>query len=547
MNSNKEKLTNIMKNKGILQIIFLIIIIFTLINSVSATDYNDTFINAKNSISKSTSHNIDSSSTNDEIQNIFDKSNDGDTIKFNNKSYNNISIIVNKKLNIISNTNSIIHTSNSLSPKAKEMEIENSFGFYFTHLASGSIIKGLTITGNSDYEIMVEGGTDISILNNVILGGKKAGIELHNSNNNNIKYNTVKNAYDGLILENAKNNNILNNIIINNKVSGLRLEGYTSYNIIMYNNISSNVINIYANSQTNKDKIAKNTLMYAKKSSDTYTTIDNTGTGICFGDNYISARKQKMIFEHNSIGFNEQWDAKSTMNHPTVNIGSNWYFDNDGNYGLGHICPMVFGRALTVDEFKHLFIGLSKSGNGLIGQLYEGSQAVGAGAFRIDNININGKDYGPIEVGTNGQFNIDLSNIPAGTKITITINGHSFNVTLDKKLDSNSENINNKNSSKRKNNLELNNKTKFEGIDPTGTNKGSGIGSGNFTSSGTELGKMSGEKSGKKSEGHSYELSEKNVSNSAAKNNQFITVIGVLFLILLVVLGYKRKNDDEKF
>ena len=55
---------------------------------------------------------------------------------------------------------------------------------------------------------MVEGGTDITIINNVVSGEKVAGIKLHNSNNNNIKENTIKNAYDGLILENAENNNI---------------------------------------------------------------------------------------------------------------------------------------------------------------------------------------------------------------------------------------------------------------------------------------------------------------------------------------------------
>lgn len=565
MKYNKEKLTNKLKNKGMIRFIFLIIIIFTLINSVSAINFNDTTLDATNKSSKSLVHNVYSSSTNDDIQSIFDNSNIGDTIQFNDKSYNDISIVVNKRVNIISTKNSIIHTSNSISPKAKEMGIKNSFGFYFTNLASGSVIKGLTITGNADYGIMVEGGTDISILNNVVSGGEKAGINLHNANNNNIKDNTIKNAYDGVILENAQNNNILNNKIINNKVSGLRLEGYTAYNTIMYNNISGNVINIYANSHTNKDKITKNTLMYAKKSSNTYTTIDNTGAGICFGDNYYSVRKQRMIFEYNSIGFNQQWDAKSTMNHPAVDIGSNWYFDNNGNYGLGHICPMVFGGSLSADNFKHLTIGFSKSGKGIIGQLYEGSNAVGAGAFRIDNINIGGKDYGPVDVGSDGRFNIDLSKVPPGTKITVTINGHSFTVTLGK--NENSQKNENKTSktksettsesktdeTKDKSNTSVNNKTSTSsnshGIDPNGESKGTGTGSGNYTTSGTNNGDIAGEKTGNQmgessSDSQAYEITEK-ILDAAAKNNQFIAILGVVFLILLVVLGYKRKNNDD--
>jgi hypothetical protein len=85
-------------------------------------------------------------------------------------------------------------------------------------------------------------------------------------------------------------------------------------------------MNIYANSLTNGDIISQNTLMYAKKSSDTYTTLDNTGAAIIFAENYSSSPYGKMLFERNSIGFNEQWDAKSTMDHPAVDIGANWYF-----------------------------------------------------------------------------------------------------------------------------------------------------------------------------------------------------------------------------
>lgn len=576
MNFNEEKLTNYLKNKPIIHVIFLIILIFTLINSVSAINYNDTYHNAINIQSKGYEHNIHSDLTNDNIQNIFDNSKDGDTIYFNDKYYNDISIVVNKKLNIISTKNSVIHTSNSVSTKAKEMGIENSFGFYFTNLASGSLIKGLAITGNSDYGIMVEGGTNITILNNVVSGGKVAGIKIHNSDNNNIKDNTIKNAYDGLILENTKNNNVLNNQIVNNEVSGLRLEGNTSYNTIMYNNISGNVINIYANSKTNKDAITKNTLMYARKSSNIYTTDDNAGAAICFAENYKTERRQQMIFEYNSIGSNAQWDAKSTMDHPAVDIGSNWYFDNDGNYGLGHICPMVFGGALSGDDFKHLTMGFSKTGDGIVGQLFEGNNAVGAGSFTIDNINIDGKDYGSVKVGVDGRFNIDLHDVPVGTKVTVTINGYKFNVTLGESQypppseDTNKTTDNNKKKSELKTNKAQTTtttsktttqekskiasnetqKTSSGGIDHKGTSKGNGIGLGNYSTSGTNLGEISGEKTGASSPEstssnvHAYELSQKEVG-SAAKNSQFLAIIGVLFIVTLIILGYKRKNNGD--
>ena len=162
----------------------------------------------------------------------------------------------------------------------------------------------------------------------------------------------------------------------------------------MGNNISSNVVNVYANSLSNNDKMTKNILMFAKRVFGTYIADENAGAAIVFGDDYKSVEWGNLDFSYNSIGMNEVWDAKSTMSHPPVNIGANWYFDNDGNYAIGHICPMVFGRAITADEFKTLSMGFSSDGKGIFGQLYNGKTAAGAGSFKIDNVVVNGKDYG---------------------------------------------------------------------------------------------------------------------------------------------------------
>ena len=197
MNFKKDRDYNL-KNHQLVFGIFLIILIFVLVSSVSASkqldmdnsDYNtiiedngiltfddqiqkenrigadDSVEYEDNVISTNSVYNISADATNDEIQSIFDNSKSGDTIQFNDKEYNDISIVVNKKLNIVSTRNSIIHTYDSISAKASEMGISNSFGFYFTKLSAGSVIKGLRFTGNSDYEIMVEGGDEISIINN---------------------------------------------------------------------------------------------------------------------------------------------------------------------------------------------------------------------------------------------------------------------------------------------------------------------------------------------------------------------------------------------
>ena len=648
MNYIKRK-TNNLKNNHILFSIFLIILIFSLISSVSASNSLDIDYSSSNAIiypnnvltsdnldktdgilesdeagksestvlSTNSVYKISSKATNDEIQSIFDKSNSGDTIQFDEKQYNNVSIVVNKRLNILSTRNSLIHTSDSINPKASEMGISNSFGFYFSSLASGSVIKGLTLIGNADYEILVDGGENITINANTISSGKKAGILLNNSKSNavtgniisgaydgmvlnhtnrtKISYNKIysnkdiglvlenvllnnisnnsiyKNGVDGLLLKNAKSNRIIKNNITHNAISGLHLEGYTTRNIVNYNNISSNVVNIYANSLTNGDQMVQNTLMFAKKDheNETYVALENTGAAIVFADDYKAANQGNLLFSHNSIGMNDIWDAKSTMAHPPVNIGANWYFDNDGNYAIGHICPMVFGKAITVDELKTLSMGFSSDGKGIFGQLYDGNSPSGAGSFTIDNVKVDGKDYGSAEVGDDGRFDLDLSNLPKGSVVTINVSGHVFNITIDdevisKKTDnSESDKVkeNNENALKpKKDSLKEGSSTSTKGNGTGsgfGSSNGSGSGEGNFTGSGISVGTLSGQSNqgtgdsgenggGSGSEGVSaYELLKEKDTPATAKNSQLIAVFGVALVILIIALGYRSKNKDD--
>ena len=636
MNLNNHKLNNL-KNKQLLFGIFLIILIISFIGSVSASNSFDTDDSNSNAISDSNNilqsdivlkssnaldsdesglsekillssnsvHQISSDATNDEIQSIFDNAKSGDTIQFNDRKYEKVSIVVNKKLNIVSNGKTLIYTSDSISTKAGKMGLSNSFGFYFTKLASGSVIKDLSLSGNSDYEIMVDGASRISIINNTIYGGKIAGIYLRDSKSNTIKDNLISKANDGIVLDNAnrtnivsnrvqlnrntgivldnaysnnitksivykndldgillKNsgyNSILRNKVILNGVSGLRMEGVTNKNVIMYNNISRNVVNVYANSYSINDKMSKNTLMFARKVFGTYLEDENAGAAIFFGDNYRSAPWKNLDFSYNSIGMNEVWDAKSSMAHPPVNIGANWYFDNDGNYAIGHICPMVFGRAITVDELKTLSMGFSSDGKGIFGQLYDGNKAAGAGSFTIDNVAVNGKDYGSFEVGEDGRFDLDLSSLSPGSVVTININGHTFDITIDKEVQK-------KSNSESKNKEETNTNSSKDGTNPkatgngtgsgSGLSDGSGSGDGNFTGSGVSVGTLSGQSNqgtgdsgqnggGSASEGNAYEILKEEKTPATAKNSQLLAVFGVALVILIIALGYRSKNKDD--
>ena len=91
MNYNKLKSINNLKNKPIFVVIFLIILVFALINSVSAMEDDDIIVSETNLLTGNSVHNIASDTTNDDIQSIIDNANSGDTIQFNDKSYDNIS------------------------------------------------------------------------------------------------------------------------------------------------------------------------------------------------------------------------------------------------------------------------------------------------------------------------------------------------------------------------------------------------------------------------------------------------------------------------
>ena len=205
---------------------------------------------------------VTSDLSNEDIQKVFDSANDGDTIEFKSKEYKNISLVVDKKLNIISKVNSNIHVSFDI----KNLRINKTFGFYFTPNSKGSLLSGITIVANSaDYGIVLNSSDNTIIKNNIITGGANS-ILIRNSHNVGLTYNDISKAIkNGVQLQNVKNSLFYNNKISYNGRSGIETSNIDnnniSYNIIhhnrfngisMYNESSSNSIkhnNVYENTQ----------------------------------------------------------------------------------------------------------------------------------------------------------------------------------------------------------------------------------------------------------------------------------------------------------
>ena len=119
-------------------ILFICLVALFAVSSVSAAE-NDT------DILMNSNYQISSDTSNDDIQVILDNAQDGDTFEFTDKEYKNISLVVDRKVNIISKEKSVIYTSNQISDKAKSLNMDNSFGFYFTSNSCGSILSGIKL------------------------------------------------------------------------------------------------------------------------------------------------------------------------------------------------------------------------------------------------------------------------------------------------------------------------------------------------------------------------------------------------------------------
>ena len=128
-------------NKKVSTVLFILIIGLFLISTVNAADTSP----IDDGVSTSNEHEITSDLSNDDIQSMFDNANDGDTFKFTSKEYNDVSLVVDKNLSIISEKNSIVNAANTVSDKAKSLGISKTFGFYFTSNSAGSILSGITI------------------------------------------------------------------------------------------------------------------------------------------------------------------------------------------------------------------------------------------------------------------------------------------------------------------------------------------------------------------------------------------------------------------
>lgn len=410
-------------DKKVIMLLFICLISLLLVSTANATDvYN---INLS---SQSNAFQISNELSNDDIQILFDNANDGDAFEFTSKDYKNISLVVDKKLNIVSNTNSKIHVSDSVSGKAQALGIDKTFGFYFTHNSGGSVLSGITIvTDSRDYGVIVDSSDNTTIKNDVITGGNKAGVLVKNSDHVDVSFNSIsKSKGDGLQLKdvgfstirnntisyngrsgietsNINNNSIVYNDVHHNVLNGITLQNKSYGNIIKHNTAYENLNGIFINSTSSYDIINANSFTSNRKNPSIKETggVYETGNGLLFGSGFKTSKENtpgRLEVKYNVLAHNEMYQAKNNPDLPVFKLGDNWFDSTDDSNTF--VCPMLLAGIMKMGTIS------VKNGIGL--QMYDtkGEAVKEFGTFDT-KVNVNGNQYTAKFV--NGKATIDAN------------------------------------------------------------------------------------------------------------------------------------------
>ncbi|MBR0057719.1 MAG: right-handed parallel beta-helix repeat-containing protein [Methanobrevibacter sp.] len=393
---------NIKKVNNVLNIFIIFLFALCLVSSVSANEYN-----SNNDFANGTTYSITSDLSNGEIQTMFNGASNGDTFEFTSKSYDNISLFVDKQLKIISNKNSIINVATSLTDKAKDMGLSNTFGFYFTQNSSGSILSGLNIiAANADYAVILDKSSNTIVenneisqaLNNVLVkNADNVQISenyIHNATNNSLQIKDINNIsiFNNTIAFNGRSgietSNMFDSLISWNEVyfnafNGISMYNKSSNNNVMYNHVYENTNGIFLNAESYGDKFLYNTLEYNRMDPNSELGGFETGNGFLFGEEFETSKKQLPDISYNALMHNENFQAKNNPTKEQFKLGPNYFDSNDGEHTF--ICPMLLAKILKMD-----FTSVS---NGIGIQIYEDGKPVNDFAFFDQKISVDGKEY----------------------------------------------------------------------------------------------------------------------------------------------------------
>ena len=358
-------------------------------NKINISDVNNTIFVDNNLLSSA-------------IQDIFDRSDEGSSIEFLGDNYNNISLNVNKSLNVYSNVKSILNTSNTNSAFSITSDNVNITGFSIYGSSNNAItinngsnilFRQNYISNNIDlekysdgkvnlpyYGVSISNSTNVMLLNNTI-DLFESGIFSQFSSNLTIANNTItKNNYGIKYAFGVSNSLIANNTICDS--IGLYIftvpEGPTGYGIFLNNsavNVTINNNHIFSNHMGISLDANYSTGIVITQN----TITDNVLEGIRFNAGYdLAENAVEPIVEDNAIYRNARGPSMMILGELSANpegiygkglynasyklqLGSNWYGTNNlttwdldtGNIGYGTMCPRINTTAIKFNNITY--------------------------------------------------------------------------------------------------------------------------------------------------------------------------------------------------
>ncbi|WP_405267132.1 right-handed parallel beta-helix repeat-containing protein [Methanobrevibacter sp.] len=335
---------------------------------------------------------VDKGLSNSEIQKIIDNAKDKNVILFKGSSYSNINLVVNKRLTLVSNSNTVLKSASNkpaITVKGKNASYTIIKGFNIQDGSAGIVIRdsdfvriinneitskgnGIVATGtkylnitnnkivkNSKSGIVVGDTTSTYIFNNILTNNGINGIEVAKSNKVYIHGNDIsKNKNNGVYLtkkvngvdygEGPKNVYINNNTISKNERDGIVATNAGDNLNIKLNSIVANKDNGISLAHVGSNAIQSNVIS------------ENWGNGIQFFDDYIKPENQEISY--NAIYSNLHMDVEARDTYyqdygTKLEVGDNWYTDYKG------VCPKIKTnnmkftvKQIGSNQFQALFV-----------------------------------------------------------------------------------------------------------------------------------------------------------------------------------------------
>lgn len=577
-------------NKNVYNLLFIFICFLFLVSAVNATDVQDDNMTIITSGSNNY-HTITSDLSNNDIQSKFDSANDGDTFEFTDKEYNDISLVVDKKLNIVSKCDSVVHTSSELSDRAKDLRIDKTFGFYFTSNSAGSVLSGITIiASNSDYGIVVDNTNNVKINNNKVTGGT-TGVLVEDSDKITLLANDISKAMgNGVQLRDVKNSLVKSNEISYNKLSGIEtsniygctitnntihhndLNGISTFNsstntLINENNVYENTNGIYLNSTSVNDVVKSNSMTFNRKDPRSSMGGFETGNGLLFGAGFKSKGDTKAKIEYNYMAHNEFFQAKNYWENDNFELGQNWYNSNDPTNTF--VCPRLLAALMKLDTFS--------VSNTLNFQLKDSSgKAVNEFATFQARVNVDGNVYTATFVNGKATIsdldpNVDLNNVAVEIadefyKYDVKqASGEDGNDKDSKTSDSDSESGSSGSSSSGTSDVQGNSNSKgaSNGGNSSGSHMANSDKSGNYGTNSSEIPSQDTSDNGQDAvsngdvnagdsgsgdameNGKAYEIVPPVTTSKELTNTSGLIVLSIISIMSMLIYGYWRKDEFD--